>query len=79
MAVGTGFGQVFRGIGKRSSPRTTGHQNSNLSNQVKSVESLFHQPFSNHALKVNCEVGFIDQMQKMYVVPTSYIYIDSQS
>jgi hypothetical protein len=49
MAVGTGFGQVFRGIGKgflKPFPLTASNS---IFYQAKSVESQFHQPFSSHA------------------------------
>ena len=47
MAVGTGFGQVFKGIGKDFPTKSTQVFRLNLSYQVKSVGLLFHQPFSS--------------------------------
>ena len=54
MAVGTGFGQVFKGIGKeifslKRYNRSFGKLNIIyfISYQVKLVELLFHQPFSS--------------------------------
>lgn len=51
MAVGTGFGQVFRGIGEdgfssllKGTPFETQFF---IFYQVKWVESLFHQPYSS--------------------------------
>ena len=49
MAVGTGFNQVFQGLGNELPLKGTQVFSLNLSYQVKSVESLFHRPFSNQA------------------------------
>ena len=47
MAVGTGFGQVFKGIGKDFPSKVVKIFGLNLFYQAKSVESLFHRPFSS--------------------------------
>ena len=49
MAIGTGFGQVFKGIGKDFLKKAPPNFRTHFLkyHQVKSAESLFHQPFSS--------------------------------